>query len=500
VLKRWMTQGEEALAASEFTAARDRFCDITIVAPKNGRAFHGLGLAYLGLKDLPKAREALGMAVKLLCPSEDGKGLERPLVMNFALVEIAGNSPMRAARIVGGYMRTASDDVDEEMLNTLGLALSNADLAARQAQLFPQLADLYAELNARLEATRPGLKRWGAAWKSPNEVAKLMVQWRKDEAALSALVATAHANWENMKARYDRLKKDQEIARRFGASSVAGMSGHRTMYERARALYEESMAACYALDEQIVRPPFPWTLVASPMDRLNAPPQAVAKVEPDQVAPPPRKRKGPKPPPAEDPESIAAPAMVQEQRQLLPPPKVPGKHMVVRMSAAVPVAPDLLIACASEVEDASEIQVTNLDAETYKAEVVRSGHGMSLLRISGGKLPYVPLAESFRGGPVRCVTVAPALFQPIADAFVGQVSGNAGSLSLSLSRIPNRLGAALIVSSQLVGAVVRAEGSVSMASLDQVRELVGSDLPRSGGTPGKAEDVICELTAKSEKE
>ncbi len=342
-LKRWMKQGEEALEASEFTAARDRFCDLTIVDPKNARAFHGLGLAYLGLKDLPKARESLGMAVKILCPAEDGKGLERPLVMNFALVEIAGNNRMRAAMIVGGYMRTASGDVDEEMLNTLGLALNNADFAARQAQLFPELADLYAGLNARLEATRPGLKRWGAAWKSPNEVAKLMAQWRKDEAALSALVATAHANWENMKARYDRLKKDQEIARRFGASSVAGMSGHRTMYERALALYEESMAACNALDEQTVRPPFPWTLVASPMDRLKAPPQAVAKVEPDQVAPAPRKRKGPKPPPAEDPEIIAAPAMVQEQRQLLPPPKVPGKHMVVRMSAAIPVAPICLL-------------------------------------------------------------------------------------------------------------------------------------------------------------
>ncbi len=69
--------------------------------------------------------------------------------------------------------------------------------------------------------------------------------------------------------------------------------------------------------------------------------------------------------------------------------------------------------------------MTNLDAESYKAEVVRSAHGLSLLRISGGKLPYLPLAESFRGGPVRCVTVAPALFQPIADAFVGQVSGSA---------------------------------------------------------------------------
>ncbi len=39
-----------------------------------------------------------------------------------------------------------------------------------------------------------------------------------------------------------------------------------------------------------------------------------------------------------------------------------------------------------------------------------------------------------------------------------------------------------------------------MASLDQVRELVGSDRPPGGGTSGKAEDVICEVTAKSEKE
>ena len=52
---RLIREGEEALAAADFKVARDSFMDALQLDKKNVQAAHGLGLAYIGLKDPLKA-------------------------------------------------------------------------------------------------------------------------------------------------------------------------------------------------------------------------------------------------------------------------------------------------------------------------------------------------------------------------------------------------------------------------------------------------------------
>src|SRR4051812_41074378 len=54
-----IVKGTDALNSGDHRAARDAFIAAAAADGKNVKALHGLGLAYLNLGDLPKARDAL---------------------------------------------------------------------------------------------------------------------------------------------------------------------------------------------------------------------------------------------------------------------------------------------------------------------------------------------------------------------------------------------------------------------------------------------------------
>jgi len=79
---RLIREGEEALAANDFKAARDSFMDALQLDKKSMLAAHGLGLAYIGLKDPLKASEALESAANMGNP-------DRALLINLAVAQSA---------------------------------------------------------------------------------------------------------------------------------------------------------------------------------------------------------------------------------------------------------------------------------------------------------------------------------------------------------------------------------------------------------------------------
>src|SRR5882672_5840147 len=65
---RLIREGEGALAAGDFKAARDSFMDALQLDKKSALAGHGLGLAYIGLKEPLKASDALEAAANMGTP------------------------------------------------------------------------------------------------------------------------------------------------------------------------------------------------------------------------------------------------------------------------------------------------------------------------------------------------------------------------------------------------------------------------------------------------
>ena len=77
---------------------------------------------------------------------------------------------MRAVKFVKAYLEAHPTPLDEPVINTLGIALSQADSAASKSALFSDGVKLYNKLNAELEANQSGKKRWGVEWEDADAV------------------------------------------------------------------------------------------------------------------------------------------------------------------------------------------------------------------------------------------------------------------------------------------------------------------------------------------
>src|SRR5205085_9114810 len=70
------------------------------------------------------------------------------------------------------YFRETSQTPSEKPVNLLAIALNvalKANPRVESSPLFKSAAQRYQQLNAQLEASRPGYKRWGTQWISPEE-------------------------------------------------------------------------------------------------------------------------------------------------------------------------------------------------------------------------------------------------------------------------------------------------------------------------------------------
>jgi hypothetical protein len=111
---RLIREGEGALAAGDFKAARDSFMDALQLDKKSALAGHGLGLAYIGLKEPLKASDALEAAANTGNP-------DRALLINLAVAQSACGRAMRGAKYVVKYLEAvpATQAPDEPLLNTM---------------------------------------------------------------------------------------------------------------------------------------------------------------------------------------------------------------------------------------------------------------------------------------------------------------------------------------------------------------------------------------------
>src|SRR5688572_10585674 len=153
-----LKQGSEALAAGQIKAAREAFLDAIAIDARNARAAHGLALCYLYSKETKKATQTFDKALAS-SPKPD-----RALILNAAAAHSADRNNARAAKLIKDYLTANPKEADEPMVNALGTALTAATPQERNNAFFTQAAQFYETANKRLEAARPGQKRFGMEW------------------------------------------------------------------------------------------------------------------------------------------------------------------------------------------------------------------------------------------------------------------------------------------------------------------------------------------------
>lgn len=510
-LEALLKQGRDALAAGEYKAARDAFHDVAVLEPRNPEALHGQGVAYMYLNDFTHAREPMERALTAT-PSPS-----RALVLNMAVCQIGLKNPMRAAKIIMDYLTAHPKDLDEPLCNAMGTALTLADDQARKGRMFGDAANFYVAYNTRLEAAKPGLKRWGVQWMKADDVNQKKQAQATAEKSLNQLGRELDTLDANIADSSRELEKQKDLARRgfiedfqlqqYTAAHVALIESQTSKQKE----YDE-------LSATIERPAFPKAMTLVALDDLKPPPVANNVVIVENTPPPAVETiKAPtrtRPAVAVKPKvgTTATPPSTDTKMEepvisVAAAPKPSQKVRISAYAAAFPITDTLVLTAASTVAGSSEVELQASDGTAVKAELVRADDatGLALVRVTSRKLMPLPLGSAFAGGAVQCAGYPTVnIFNPMSEPITGTAKPPAAAdWKVSLSRHPRLGGAPLIVQGKVVGVELATRdidaGAIPAVTLDQIKKFLGDDLPKSPSAGGPdACSAMLQLTATRE--
>jgi hypothetical protein len=497
-------QGTNALMAGEHGAALGALLDAkqlferklrgkgpTVATADQVAMLHGLALAYQ-LNNRPEKASPLfdtGTPLDRACAA---KGAPRQLLLTRAALDLTqGYLAMRTAVGLTGYLKEHPNELDSEILDVLFSALTKAEERVTNRTALDGMIKNYEEFNARLEATRPGQRRWGVEWVGE---AVFKVNMRKRDAALreidKAQGQLADANADVAKAN-DYLKWA-----RGNGGSVSVANQRLSAAENRRATAQRALE-----DARAKLPPVP-VLAKADLAKLVAPHEAqvVVAAKPAKSAKP----GAPVQVASAEPQTksiefslggggtsgtkVSTPGNNTAAGDVGAPSDPPARNRsraFNRTATGFAIGPDLLLTAASAVKDAKRVVVEFPNAVPIEAKVERSGtEGLALLRLTGQRMAYVNPAEQFPGGPVQCPAYPEVSVFGVA---VEVIKGRALALQdegwkVSLSKHPRLPGAPVLDSAGDLVGVEMAEredllDKLPALSLKAVRGFVGSDLP-----------------------
>jgi tetratricopeptide (TPR) repeat protein len=486
---RLIREGEGALAAGEFKAARDSFMDALQLDKKSMLAAHGLGLAYIGLKEPLKASEALESAVNMGNP-------DRALLMNLAVAQSASGRAMRGAKYIVKHLEAipATQAPDEPLLNTMKIMLESIPQDMRTSE-YARMQSVYDRLNRRLEdKAGNGQKRWGLKWISAEEFAENEKQRKAAEQEMNL----KQRDLQRAEKELDDATASLELekTRRLEGSTV--LLRAQTRADTAQRRFDAALMEYQKLADSVPHPEYPKLLATVPMDDAvgsksdptkvasagtgsdtNVTPATPGKLFPDD--PPPQ----PKPQPGTVKTEVK-PTMAQTPSVQFGGSRQNVVKQVTRHSAGFLIAGDLLVTSAASVKDAQSIEVVGRDGQSCKAEVVRSEGPLALLKVDfkGAARPALPIAAVAGVGALQC----PAFPSPnsIFDDEAGEMIDGVTVAPNGEARMRKhpRLGGSPLLSAGKVVAVELAErespaNAIPIASLEKLKALLGNDATAS---------------------
>jgi hypothetical protein len=425
VFDQLLQQGTNALAAEEYSAALDTLLDAKEIFEKKMRAkssqvgspehvalLHGLALAYQ-LTQKPEKASPLFEANSPLDRACNSKGVSRQLLITRATLDATqGYLAMRTVVSLSNYLKEHPDELDSEMLDLLFTALQKADerVTNRALTLEPSMK-LYEDFNTRLEATRPGEKRWGVQWVSQGT---FDTEMKKRKAAIKTFDA-AQDKWEQALDQVKDAERNYEASKRNGYATKARIEAAANKLANARDNSYDKQKQMEAARAAIPAVP---CLTKDDFKRLLTPHDVdvvLAKSGKNAVA-------------SADNASRAIPfslggggnsataktatggnrttggGTVTPTSVYQPPPAAPpSRRTFSRSSTGFAVGSDLFLTAASAVKGSARIVIEIPGAQPMEATMERTGdQGLALLRVKGSKVSYLNLAAAFPGGTVQC--------------------------------------------------------------------------------------------------
>jgi len=506
---RLIREGEGALAAGDFKAARDSFTDALQLDKKNALAGHGLGLAYIGLKEPLKAADALEAAANMGTP-------DRALLINLAVAQSASGRAMRGAKYILKYLEAipATQAPDEPLLNTMKVVLESIPPDMRSSE-YTRMQSVYDRLNKRLEdKAGNGQKRFGLKWISADEFAENEKQRKAAEQEMNIKGRELQRAQRELDDATAELEKEK--TRRQEGSLV--LLRVQTRADTAQRRYEAALQDYQKLADSVPQPEYPKVLATVPMDDAagsTSDPTKIASAAPADTGATPGKLFPDDPTPATktdrdpikgaaNPNRASANPMVQAPTVQFGGSRQNVTKQVTRHAAAFAVAPDLLVTSATAVKDAQTIEVTARDGQSSKAEVVRTEGPLALLKVEFKTPPKatLPIAQAAAAGTMQC----PAFPSPssIFDDEAGEVMDNitiAPNGDARMRKHPRLAGSPLLAAGKVV-AVELAEresppSAIPTASLEKLKALLGNDAPPTGAMARDPLDALYQVRSET---
>jgi tetratricopeptide (TPR) repeat protein len=475
---RLIREGEGALAAGDFKAARDSFMDALQLDKKNALAGHGLGLAYIGLHEPALACDTLEAAANMGAP-------DRALLINLAVAQSGSGRAMRGAKYILKYLESIppTQAPDEPLLNTMKIMLESIPPDMRTSE-YARMQGVYDRLNKRLEdKAGNGQKRWGLKWIPAEEFTGYEKQRKEAEKEMTARqqdLERARRDLEQAGADLDREK-----GRRLEGSTV--LLRAQTRFDTAQRRYDNALSTYQKLAESVPQPEYPALLATVPMGdaagSTNDPTKVASAVTPPDPQPKPAPTLFPADPePKVNPTRPDVKPMTQKPTVQFGGSRQDVVKQVTRHAAGFLIGPDLLVTAAATVKDAQSIEVVGRDGQSTKAEVLRTEGPLALLKVEfkGAARPVLPIAQAAAGGTLKC----PAFPSPssIFDDEAGEVIDNVTISPNGEARMrkhPRLPGSPLMAGGKVVAVELAERESpitaIPVASLEKLRALIAGD-------------------------
>lgn len=489
--------GNDAMALGDYKAARDLLVDAIQVDPRNRQALTSLGYCYIRLDDVNRAMRSLEAAVV------GNPAPSREVTINLAYSLLRTRNPMRGAKLIKDYLAANPTTLDEEALNAFAICLGQSSEEARLNRFWTECVAFYEQYNARVEATRPGQKRWGVEWLSQSEWS---VHDNKNKSIQSQLDRKS-GGLEAAKKEFYQAKKAYEDAysgSRFKKSAAPNTGALEARVRSAKEKADTLQREYNEIAAKFVRPTLPNLFEPMPMDfgstalasatgtgtgiSSGSGTPAVAspglRADPEPVSPPVTNQPKPapvSPDPVESPVAVNPPAAPPSAE----PKSEPRKRSVFTSACGFAVGPDLILTTADSVEGASRISVQPVDSDPIDAELVRvdAASGLALIRLKGRKMAYLPVADSFGGGVLQCVSYPTvSIFDPACEVIGGSAVPPKDDWTIRLNKHPRVAGGPILAGGKVVGVCLASRDNDSTtlpsASLGEVKAFIGA-LPPS---------------------
>jgi hypothetical protein len=505
-------QGSNALMAGEHAAALGALLDAKQLFDRKLRGkgpaiaqadqvalLHGLALAYQ-LNDRPEKASPLfenGTPLDRACTS---KGAPRQLLLTRASLDLTqGYLAMRTAVGLTSYLKEHPNELDSEILDVLFSALTEAEERVTNRTALNGMIKNYEDFNARLEATRPGKRRWGVEWVSEPE---FKVNMRKRDAVLRE-IAKAQDQLANANADVAQAKELVKWARGNGGN-LGAANNKLAAAEDRRAAAQKAIA-----DARAKLPPVPVLAKADLVKLIEPHDTKVVVAAKPAISPKPG---APVQVASAEPETKSIEFTLGgggtsgtkgstgagDTGNASDPPARNRSRAFNRTATGFAIGPDLLLTAASAVKDARRVVVEFPNAVPVEAKVERSGaEGLALLRLTGQRMAYVNPAAQFPGGPVQCPAYPEvSVFGVAVEVIKGRaLASHDDGWKVALGKHPRLPGAPILDSTgDLVGIEMADRDDLldklPALSLKSVRDFLAADLPTQPCANPKSAPVV----------